>query len=165
METIQVTTVQIGIMFAISGTVGAVIQGVVVRKYVKHGEEDKFIKLGLMLSAAGFILILYSSSFWTAAIYLAVFGAGNALIRPCVNSLITQKTKVGKGVATGLISSMDSLGRIIGPLLGTFLYGIHIELPFWFGGAASFLAILFVFGYLAADRKQRIHSQPNPAGR
>ena len=88
-------------MFLASGIVGALIQGGVVRRLVKQGAEQFVIGIGLLLSAAGFFLLLYSSSVVTAAIYLSVFGAGNALIRPCVTSLITQRTKVGQGVATG----------------------------------------------------------------
>ena len=124
----------IGFMFLISGIVGALIQGGVVRRYIKKGDEQKFILLGLLLSALGFFLLLFSSSFWTAALYLSVFSAGNSLVRPCVTSLITQKTTVGQGVASGLSSSMDSLGRITGPLLGTAVYHVHISLPLIVGG-------------------------------
>ena len=73
---------------------------------------------GLVISAVGFLLLVTAHSLVSATIYLAIFGIGNALIRPCVTSLITQKTTVGQGVASGLSSSMDSLGRIIGPLVG-----------------------------------------------
>jgi DHA1 family multidrug resistance protein-like MFS transporter len=154
-EVIHVTTYEIGIMFAVSGIVGAVMQGVVVRKFVKNGEESRFIQIGLIISSLGFFLILFSSSFWTAALYLAVFAAGNSLIRPCVTSLITQKTTSGQGVATGLISSMDSLGRIIGPLMGTILYRVDIQFPFWIGGGLTLMAVLLVYGYLAADRRKK----------
>jgi DHA1 family multidrug resistance protein-like MFS transporter len=153
-RTIQVTTYEIGIMFAISGIVGAIIQGFVVRKYVKNGDESRFIRVGLLTSGIGFILILFSSSFWTATLYLAVFAAGNALIRPCVTSLITQKTTVGQGVATGLISSMDSLGRIIGPIMATFLYKVNIQLPFWVGGILTMAGVLLVISFLAAERSK-----------
>jgi DHA1 family multidrug resistance protein-like MFS transporter len=155
MEVIQVTTYEIGIMFAISGIVGAVMQGVVVRKFVKNGDESRVIQIGLIISSLGFLLILFSSSFWTATLYLAVFAAGNSLIRPCVTSLITQKTTVGQGVATGLISSMDSLGRIMGPLMATFLYQFNIQMPFWVGAVLTLMAILLVFGYVTADQRKK----------
>jgi MFS family permease len=148
MEKINVSAAQVGVMFAVSGIVGAFVQGFVIRKWVKHGQEEKFILLGLFTSSLGFFLILFSFDFWSATAFVAVFGAGNALIRPCVTSLITQKTTVGQGVASGLISSMDSLGRMSGPLIGTILYQIHIELPFIFGALFTFASIFLLYGFL-----------------
>lgn len=145
--------VQIGLMFLVSGIVGAAIQGGVVRRLVKPGTESKVVALGLLLCSAGFFLLLLSSSLWTATLYLTVFAAGNALIRPCVLSLITQKTTVGQGTATGLNSSMDSLGRIAGPLMGMGAYHLNIHLPFLIGGVLCLGAIALVGAFRAADRE------------
>ncbi len=155
MSVIGASTEEIGIMFAVSGIVGALIQGGVVRRFVKKGMEGRTILIGLVLSGIGFLLITQSGSFWTATLYVAIFGAGNALIRPCVTSLITQKTRVSHGIASGLISSMDSLGRISGPLLGTLLYQMDIRLPFLSGAVLSFAAILLLVGFYAGTRREQ----------
>ena len=159
MDKIGATPFDIGMMFLASGIVGALIQGGVVRRLVKQGAEQRVIGIGLLLSAAGFFLLLYSSSVVTAAIYLSVFGAGNALIRPCVTSLITQRTKVGQGVATGLSSSMDSLGRIAGPLLGGAVFAIAHSLPFIIGGVLCLAAILLLQRFVLVDRQTRAQQQ------
>ncbi|RKN87018.1 MFS transporter [Paenibacillus ginsengarvi] len=143
----------IGIMFLVSGIVGAAIQGGVVRRMVKPGDEPKVIAIGLLLSGTGFFLILLSSSLLTATLFLTVFSAGNSLIRPCVLSLITQKTKMGQGVATGLNSSMDSLGRIAGPLMGMGAFHLHMNLPFAIGGTLCFAAISLLLAFKAIDRQ------------
>ncbi|MGG1553188.1 MFS transporter [Paenibacillus ferrarius] len=154
MAKINATPYDIGMMFLASGVVGALIQGGVVRRLVKQGAESYVIGVGLVLSAAGFFLLLYSSSVVTAAIYLSVFGAGNALIRPCVTSLITQRTTVGQGVASGLSSSMDSLGRIMGPLLGGAVFAIAHELPFIIGGVLCLAALLLLQRFILMDRRK-----------
>lgn len=151
MSKIGASSLEMGLMFAISGVAGAVIQGYVVRKKVKKGSESTAIQAGLIISGIGFLLILLSMNFWTAAFYVTVFGIGNALIRPCVTSLVTQKTTVGQGVASGLLSSMDSLGRILGPLVGTVLYHYHLNLPFLFGGILLLLSVTLVYRYRAAE--------------
>ncbi|GIQ68291.1 MFS transporter [Xylanibacillus composti] len=148
----DITKVQMGWMFFISGIVGALIQGGVVRRYIKRGEEPKFMRLGLLLSALGFILMIFSANFVTGALFLAVFSAGNALVRPCVTSLITQKTTVGQGTASGLSSSMDSLGRIGGPLIGTMLYHLNISLPFVFGAIVCLSALFILHRFVVLDR-------------
>lgn len=151
MNKIGASSLEMGFMFAISGIAGAIIQGYVIRKKVKKGSESQAIQAGLIISGIGFLLILLSMNFWTAAFYVTIFGIGNALIRPCVTSLITQKTKVGQGVASGLLSSMDSLGRILGPLAGTVLYHYHLNLPFLFGGILLLLSVTLVFRYRSVD--------------
>jgi DHA1 family multidrug resistance protein-like MFS transporter len=153
MKQIGATPFEVSMMFLFSGIVGALIQGGVVRKRIKKGGEKRAILIGLILSAAGFILILFSSNVLTAAIYMSVFGAGNALIRPCVISLITQRTTVGQGVATGLNSSMDSLGRILGPIMGMSLYGFTISLPFIVSGILSVAAIYLLIRFTELDVK------------
>lgn len=149
---IQANALDIGIMFMINGVVGAIIQGGVVRR-IRKGSEPRFILIGLLLSAVGFLLINFSVEFWSATFFVAVFGAGNALLRPNVTSLITQKTTVGQGVASGLNSSMDSLGRIVGPLTGSGLFSLNIYYPYLTGALLSLLAIGLLYGFLASDRR------------
>ncbi|WP_442603837.1 MFS transporter [Paenibacillus sp. KN14-4R] len=156
MQKIGATPSDIGIMFLVSGIVGAIIQGGLIRRLVKNGAEQRVIAIGLILSALGFILLLFSSSVWTAAIYLSVFGAGNALIRPCVTSLLTQKTKVAQGVTTGLSSSMDSLGRIIGPLLGGFVYTFNVTLPYIIGAVLCLGALVLLARFIRLDRQRTV---------
>ncbi|WP_127531456.1 MFS transporter [Paenibacillus kobensis] len=159
----DVTPGQVGFMFFICGIVGALIQGGVVRRRIKKGEEPKYIMIGLIISAIGFFLLLYAHSLAWATMALAVFGVGNALIRPCVTSLITQKTMVGQGVASGLSSSMDSLGRITGPLLGAYLFDLNLQLPYLIGGILSLAALVLLAQFGRLDRNSASASQTKTA--
>lgn len=152
----DVTPGQVGLMFLYSGLAGALIQGGVVRRYVKPGQEPKFIVIGLIISAVGFFMLLSAHSFTWATISIVVFGIGNAITRPCITSLITLKTRVSIGVASGLSNSMDSLGRIAGPIIGSFLFAFSITLPYAVAGVLSLLALILVYYYKLADR--RVHS-------
>jgi MFS family permease len=111
---------------------------------------------GLVLSAIGFGLLIFTTNFWTGAIYLTIFSAGNSLIRPTVTSLISQKTTVAQGLASGLGSSMDNLGRIGGPLFGAFLYGLSKELPYAIGVVLSLAAVALLARFVQLDRKSSI---------
>lgn len=156
MHAFGATPMDIGYMFLCSGIVGAFIQGGVVRRYVKLGSETKFIRIGFILSGIGFFLLLFSKDFWTATLFMSVFGAGNALLRPCITSLITQRTTVGQGVASGLSSSMDSLGRMGGPILAGLLYSINIDLPYTVNGIICFAAILLVTQFVMMDKLKSV---------
>jgi DHA1 family multidrug resistance protein-like MFS transporter len=130
------------------------VQGGIVRRRVKKGQEVQYITIGLLISAAGFFLLITAYSWGMATVYLSVFGIGNSLIKPCVTSLITQKTTVGQGIASGLSSSMDSLGRIVGPLLGAALLGATSWLPFVVSGILSIAALGLLAQYRSQDRRR-----------
>jgi DHA1 family multidrug resistance protein-like MFS transporter len=146
-------TVQLGYIFMIMGLAGAFVQGGMVGRLIKKRGEGTVIQLGLLLSAFGFGLVLLTSSFWTAALYLSVFGIGNGLIRPAVSALITKRTTVGQGAATGLISSFESLGRIAGPPVGGFLYAVSIHYPYIAGILLSAIAFVLYRIYVGRARE------------
>jgi MFS transporter, DHA1 family, multidrug resistance protein len=132
----------LGYIFMIMGFAGALVQGGLVGRLTKRFGEGKVIQGGIIVSAIGFGLILLVDSFITAAIFLSIFGIGNGVIRPSVSSLLTKTSTAGHGSATGLLSSFDSLGRIIGPPLGGWLFSMAIGLPYISGAIISILAFI-----------------------
>lgn len=151
---INATPTTIGWMFMASGLTQALIQGGVLQRF-KKGNEKKLMAIGLLVSAIGFTSILLSSSAVNATLFLCIFTAGNALIRPCVLSLITMRTKVGYGSASGLTASMDSLGRIFGPLLGAFSFKLNMTLPFIIGAVVTLAALLLIQRHTALDYSEQ----------
>ncbi|KAB7707590.1 MFS transporter [Bacillus aerolatus] len=145
--------VQLGYIFMIMGLAGAIVQGGLVGRLTKRFGEGFVIQIGIVISAIGFLLILFVESFTTAAIYLTIFGIGNGVIRPSVSSLLTKTSKTGHGSTTGLLSSFDSFGRIIGPPLGGWLFSITIGLPYLSGILLSVVAFLLYRIYSAALSK------------
>lgn len=135
-------SVQLGYIFMIMGLAGAIVQGGLVGRMTKKFGEGAVIQLGIIISAIGFGLILLINGFGTAALFLTIFGVGNGLIRPSVSSLLTKKSTAGHGSTTGLLSSFDSLGRIIGPPLGGFLFSIAVGMPYISGVILSAIALI-----------------------
>jgi MFS family permease len=115
--------------------------------------------LGLILSGIGMFSILLSTNFWTATLFMTLFGASNTVIKPTLTSVITKETKVGQGLASGLISSMDSLGRIVGPVFATWLFGMGHSLPFVVTGIVVMVATLLVYAYKKSSIRERITAQ------
>ena len=136
---------QLGYIFMIMGFGSALVQGGLVGKLTKKYGESAVIQGGIIVSALGFGLILLVHNFSTAAIFLTIFGLGNGVIRPSVSSLITKMSTTGHGSSTGLLSSFDSLGRIMGPPIGGWLFSLSIGLPYISGAVISMAAfILFI---------------------
>ncbi len=132
----------LGYIFMIMGFAGAAVQGGLIGRLIKKYGEGIVIQAGIFVSSVGFSLILLTSDFITAALFLTIFGIGNGVIRPSISSLITKKIQSGHGGVTGVLSSFDSLGRIVGPPTGGMLYSISIGLPYISGAIISILAFL-----------------------
>ncbi|RXJ00622.1 MFS transporter [Anaerobacillus alkaliphilus] len=146
-------SVTLGYIFMIMGLASAVVQGLM-GKLTKRFGEARIIQAGILISATGFGLILLIQDFTTAAIFLAIFGIGNGVIRPSVSSLLTKKSKAGYGMATGYLSSFDSLGRIFGPVLGGLLYSIAVGLPYISGILLSLFAFIIFRVYITRSRSE-----------
>ncbi|GIN69986.1 tetracycline resistance MFS efflux pump [Bacillus sp. J14TS2] len=143
-------TVQLGYLFMIMGFAGALVQGGLVGRLTKKYGEGAVIQLGIIISAIGFGLILLIDSFATAAIYLTIFGIGNGVIRPSVSALLTKTSTTGHGNTTGLLSSFDSIGRIVGPPLGGWLFKTATGLPYISGFILSIIALVLYQSYKVA---------------
>lgn len=149
--------VTLGYIFMIMGLASAVVQGSMGKLTKKFGEAV-IIQAGILISAVSFGLILFIQNFTTAAIFLAIFGIGNGVIRPSVSSLLTKKSKAGYGITTGYLSSFDSLGRIIGPVLGGALYSITIGLPYISGIFLSLFAYMLFRVYTGKTNRELHYS-------
>ena len=87
----EIDTVQLGYIFMIMGFGSAIVQGGLIGPMIKKVGEGAVIRIGIIVSAIGFGLILFSHNFWTSAVFLTIFGLGNGMIRPAISALLTKK--------------------------------------------------------------------------
>lgn len=149
-EKLGFSSPQIGLIFTYIGIL------IMVMQFVSGGLVNRFgelrlIPAGLFLSGSGFFLLIFTHDWLTVLFPLAVFVAGNALVFPSVNSLITKKVAGKRGAVLGLLSSFQSLGQMIGPLLGGFLYGIDHDYAFL--GMAIAIWLYFAVFIVFAQKK------------
>ncbi len=120
----------IGVVFVAVGLIQAAILGGLVGRLINRWGEDRLVQGGLVLAAAGYVLITLTHNLATLALYAAIAGAGHSLMRPSVASLISKRTTAGQGLSIGIMDSFDSLGRIVGPAWGGWIYHLGIGLPY-----------------------------------
>ncbi|WNC13405.1 MFS transporter [Brevibacillus brevis] len=137
------TSKDLGYMFLVMGIIAAIVQGGLIGRLVKKLGEAAVLTLGMILYGIGFFAIPLSGNFWVLALILSLFGAGQGMIRATATAMITQRTTQGQGVTTGAVSSMDSLGRILGPLAGGAVYQFTYSGPFLLGGVLMVLILLW----------------------
>ena len=113
---------EMGWMFMFMGAIAVPLQGGLLGRLINSLGERRIILIGLLLSAIGMALLPNAFSFVTLTLYLTIAGVGNQLIRPTNASWISKQTRIGQGAAIGIMDAFLSLGRILGPLLGGWLY-------------------------------------------
>lgn len=151
---IEITPQQVGYLFMASGFVDAAIQGGVVRR-VKNGSETKWILGAQIITAIGLILIPFTGSLFWAGVALSVFTAGNALARTVLVSLTSKESGGKYGTAAGMTYSMDNMGRIIGPLLFTWLFTRMTGEIYYISAALAVISIVFIFLYRKSSKTLR----------
>lgn len=143
-QRLGLTSRSVGYVFAVMGMTGALVQGGLVGRLRPLLGEDRMILAGLLVSGVGMGGIAVAGSPVQATIALSIFAAGHGLIRPANASLISQRAGVGHGLAIGLLDSMDSLGRVLGPITGGILFTISDYLPFAAGAAVNLSVLLLL---------------------
>jgi DHA1 family multidrug resistance protein-like MFS transporter len=149
-------TSQVGLIFTILGLVTAIGQGLLVGPLTKRFGDQRVIKVGFLLSAVSLLLILLADRFVLLLLSIAFFSLISALLIPAIISLTSKRTSLSQGFTMGLSNSFISLGRMVGPLLGGYLFDLQWGLPFW-GGAAVML-IGFLGTLTGRQEKTTAHS-------
>ena len=152
---------KVGLMFVVMGLASAGIQGGAIGPLQRRFGDTRLIQAGLVVSAIGFTAIALAATPLLATIAIAVFAAGNGLIRPANVSLISKRAQVGHGLAIGLLDSFDSMGRIAGPLVGGLLYRFYDYLPYALGAVLTLASgLLFALLYTAPAPEPRADPAP-----
>ncbi len=111
-------------VFVYIGVVLVLVQGLLVRRYVKVFGERVFARGGLALMALGLAGVAFADDLRLLLPALAVAVAGFGAINPAFNSLISRSTDASRqGGIMGLVQSASALGRILGPWIGNLIYG------------------------------------------
>ncbi len=143
---------EVGWAFMVSGVVMVILQGLLVGKLINRLGEKKTIVMALGIMVVGFVLLLYSTSIFTAIISLAVFCCGMGLVRPSASSAVS-KAATNQGRSLGAMQSFDSLGRVVGPSLGGFLLDVNWSYAYL---GAAIIAVVAIITFKVYDR---IHSK------
>jgi DHA1 family tetracycline resistance protein-like MFS transporter len=120
----------VGLILAVVGLSQLFTQSVLLRPALRRFGELRLIEVGIMLRAAGMIMISITSSPWLSAAGTAMFAAGGGLTVPPTQSTATKAVPGNlRGGILGLYQSLASLGTIIATAIGGVLFAIDPFLP------------------------------------
>jgi len=141
---------QNGYVFAFVGIMAVIAQLKFLPYLVKRYKERTLLDYSTLLFGLGFFLIPFVPNPWYLMITQAFIVFGNSMANPSIQALASESVpKEEYGETLGFLQSAGSLGRIVGPVLGGWLFGaLGLNSPFFF---AAFV-ILLIFFYLQGKK-------------
>ena len=135
------------LMFVFIGLILALVQGGPVRKKAHKVGERTIAFWGMVVLIPGLWVLGIAES--TVALYGGLFflSVGSAMIIPCLTALVSLYTPCEmQGKALGIFRSLGALGRVVGPLVISFLYWKNgAQMAYFWGGLFLLWPLLLIF--------------------
>ncbi|MEZ2415007.1 MFS transporter [Muriicola sp. E247] len=136
---------QVGIGFMLCGSVMAVLQPVFATYGEKIMSSKQQITVGLLITGLSLIVFPFLSNELAVYGLIVVFASGGAMVTPNLLSSVSLISKENTGRNISIQSSTNSVGQILGPVLGTWLLSGGFYYPFMMAGVIVLFAIGLVY--------------------
>ncbi len=133
--------------FAYIGIILVLTQGFLVRKLLPKVGERRILLFSVPIFFIGMAMIAPATNITLMAISMTLIALGIGQSNPSLSGAASLLAEPGEqGATMGANQSLASLGRILGPAIGGYLYSIQPGFPFWFstllGGSAWILILI-----------------------
>ncbi|EOU1470049.1 MFS transporter [Clostridium perfringens] len=150
MDTFNWTPTLIGLMFSIMGIQDIISQGLIMPKLLMKLSDVKIAILGMVSEIIGYALISASAIFTFYPFFIVgmfIFGFGDSIFGPSFNGMLSKSADSSEqGRIQGGSQALQSLARIIGPILGGQIYvSLGHSSPAFMGVILIILAIPILY--------------------
>lgn len=130
-ELLSQASLRTGYVFAVVGVLSALIQGVLMPRLVKRaraegrlaGREAVLATVGLVLTAVALGALPWVPTYGALFPVMGLLAVGSALVTPALSALVSLASPPERlGASLGTYQGFGSLGRILGPALGGWLF-------------------------------------------
>ncbi|MDT0650262.1 MFS transporter [Autumnicola edwardsiae] len=144
---------QIGIGFMVCGIVMAVLQPV----FATYGEKiltaKQQIGAGLLISGISLIAFPFFGNEIYVYVLIVTFATGGAIVTPNLLSAVSLLSKEKAGSNISVQTSANSVGQILGPIIGTWLIAGGFYYPFIIAGIIIITFIGLLYFYKSSNDK------------
>lgn len=152
------TSALVGILIALFGLTGAVLQPLMGSLADRTGRRKLFVQAGLALVGAGVLAFAAASAFSHLVVIRLVQAVGLAMTVPASLAIMATATEQHtRGGSMGIFTTLRIVGFAIGPLLGGYLqvhFGFHAT--FYVGAAFIFLSVFLVQVWVDAEETDAV---------
>ena len=142
---------QNAVLFSVIGVLGALMQGVLMRRLVHHFSDRRLALVGLSAHGLMLVGVAVAPSAWMLFPICGVMSLASGMSTPIFTGMISKSVSAeAQGATLGITQSVSSLTRIFGPLWAGFAYS-HIgrSAPYWSGALILAIAAALVRSYRA----------------
>ncbi|HEX7183378.1 MAG TPA: MFS transporter [Thermoanaerobaculia bacterium] len=131
-------------LFVYIGVILVAVQGGLVGPLVRRFGERRLLVAGIVLMAAGLLLVPAAQAAWWMLPGLALLAVGSGVHSPSSLGLLSLLADEGaQGGTSGVYRSFGALARTLGPVAGPWLFGaVGPRWPFWTAGGLMLVALL-----------------------
>ena len=140
-DELSFTSKEVGIGFMLCGLVMAVLQPFFAAYGNRIMSVKQLIGFGLLISGLSLIAFPFFSSTIYIFMLIIFFAIGGAMITPILLSRVSLISKINMGRNISIQASANSIGQIIGPILGTWSIAGSFYFPFIMAGLILIIAI------------------------
>ncbi|EUJ23305.1 Permease of the major facilitator superfamily protein [Listeria grandensis FSL F6-0971] len=116
----------IGLVFSIIGFQDIISQAFIMPQLLKKLSDKQIAILGMIAEITGYVFIAASTLLSTAPLFIIgifIFGFGDSIFGPSFNGMLSKSADASEqGRIQGGSQSIQALARIIGPIIGGFIY-------------------------------------------
>jgi len=137
-------SVMIGISLTVVGLFVAIVQGGLIRIVIPKVGEKNSVYFGLLLWALGLVLFAFASQGWMMYVFLVPYCLGG-VAGPALQGIMSNQVPANEqGELQGVLTSIQSVCAIIGPLTMTYLFYTFTSsiAPFQFPGAPMMMGAI-----------------------
>ena len=145
---------RVGAILMVIGVVSTLGKATLIGPLTRRWGEAVIIKVSLVASSAGFVVLLLASTYPTILLATGLFILSKTLLRTSVISLTSKRATTGQGTAMGLGNSFMSLGRIVGPIWAGLVFDVNFDYPYLSGAAIMFIGFLISLVWVSQSRKE-----------
>lgn len=137
-------------IFFLIGSIGILVQGFLIPRWLPRFGEGKLAMGGLMLLTIGFLLLsTVAVSRISALVYVSILftALGNGLVTPSITGLLSQSVGAREqGRVQGGNQSVQALARVIGPLVVAALTinPANLPIPYLIGACGFVVGIVMI---------------------
>ena len=134
-----------GYIFIFVGLVIATVQGGLVGRLARKYGEKNMVRMAFSLLIIGLLLIIYTPVSYGIIIGLCCTGVGTTLFTTAMSALASHRAKpTERGLVMGVVQSMQSFGRSVGPLFAGSLFAVWEGLPYFIGVLLMVFALIWM---------------------
>ena len=146
----------IGLMFSILGIQDIISQGLIMPKLLLKLSDTQIAILGMISEVLGYIFIAASSIFSFYPFFIIgmfIFGFGDSIFGPSFNGILSKSLDSSEqGRIQGGSQAIQSLARIIGPIIGGQIYvSLGHSSPAFMGVILIAIAIAILYKNISVD--------------